>query len=356
MIYLHVPFCGSFCTYCDFYSEICRKGEDESLWEAYVDGICKEISSRRAEIRATQAVNTLYIGGGTPSVLPLSAISRMVSRMDCPPFEEFTMEVNPEDIVGKGADYVRALLELGVNRVSMGVQSLDDGILRWMNRRHDAAHALKAFGILREAGVKNISVDVIFGISLLDNDVLNATLDGIIGLRPEHISAYQLGIEEGSALMKMVEDGRYAEASDEQCREQYELICRRLREASYIHYEISNWALPGYEAKHNSAYWTRAPYVGLGPAAHSFDGVSRSWNSQSLSGWTSESELLNDDEVREERIMLGLRTAAGVPEELPDAAAVSRLVGEGLLVACGENLRIPEEHFFISDDIISQVI
>ena len=147
------------------------------------------------------------------------------------PFTEFTVEVNPEDIVEKGADYVRGLLELGVNRVSMGVQSLDDGILRWMNRRHDAAHARQAFRILRDAGVKNISVDLIFGLSQLSEATLAETLREIVAWRPEHVSAYQLSIEEGSALGKMVREGRYEEATQEQCAAQYRLLCDSLHAA-----------------------------------------------------------------------------------------------------------------------------
>ena len=282
MIYLHVPFCRSFCTYCDFYSEIACRGRDAQLFEQYADAVCAEASRRRDEIEATRDLNTLYIGGGTPSVLPLSYISSFADVIGESPFTEFTVEVNPEDIVEKGEAYVRGLLELGVNRVSMGVQSLDDGILRWMNRRHDAAHARQAFEILRRAGVENISVDLIFGLSQLSEAVLAETLREIVAWHPEHVSAYQLSIEEGSALGRMVREGRYAEASQEQCAAQYRLLCDTLRDAGYKHYEISNWALPGREAIHNSAYWSRHPYVGLGPGAHSFNGQVRSWNAEAL--------------------------------------------------------------------------
>ena len=161
MIYLHVPFCGSFCTYCDFYSEICRSAQ---AFNEYADAVIAEIRDRQKELEmnmsARDAVNTLYIGGGTPSVLPLDVLARIVSAVTEPvevtsPFEEFTVEVNPEDIVEKGSEYVRGLLALGVNRISMGVQSFDDGILRWMNRRHDAARAVEAFRILRGSGVRS---------------------------------------------------------------------------------------------------------------------------------------------------------------------------------------------------------
>ena len=334
MVYVHVPFCRSFCTYCDFYSEtVCRDRERE-LFERYVDGVCSEALSRRDEIEASLGLNTLYIGGGTPSVLPLSCIGRIVEAVGCGPFEEFTVEVNPEDIVEKGLPYVRGLLDMGVNRISMGVQSLDDGILRWMNRRHDSSGARRAFSILREAGVRNVSVDVIFGVSGLEDAVLRSTLDELVAMGPEHISAYQLTVEEGSALAEMIAGGRYVEASEDLCRSQYETICSVLSGVGYGHYEISNWAKPGMESRHNSAYWRRLPYVGLGPGAHSLRGADyRSWNSQSLHSWTSSGEHLNAAEIREETLMLGLRTREGV-----------------------NGLCIPEADWFISDSIIADIV
>ena len=338
MIYVHVPFCRSFCTYCDFYSEVPGRlcPESEEL-EKYVSGVCSEALSRRDEIERSSAVDTLYIGGGTPSVLPLSSLGRIVEAVGGGPFGEFTVEVNPDDVCEKGAAYVEGLLDLGVNRVSMGVQSLGDDILRWMNRRHDAASARRAFRILRDAGVRNISLDLISGISQMTDSSLSDTLGEFVAMGPEHISAYQLSIEEGSALAGMVEKGLYSEAPDEQCRRQYELICKALGDAGYEHYEISNWARPGFRSRHNSAYWTRAPYVGLGPGAHSLcisgGAQVRSWNSQRLSGWTSESETLTEEEIREERLMLGLRTAEGV-----------------------DGRRIPERDWFIADSIIAEML
>ena len=388
MIYLHVPFCRSFCTYCDFYSEIACRGRDAQAFASYADAVCAEIARRKDEIEATRDLDTLYSGGGTPSVLPPNYLQQiilaltksaraswraepeLVFRQTCPKnnsgppaeaFSEFTMEVNPEDIVEKGADYVRGLRELGVNRISMGVQSLDDGILRWMNRRHDADHARQAFRILREAGVENISIDLIFGLSQLSETILTQTLDEVLAWRPEHISAYQLSIEEGSALGRLVREGRYTEAPQEQCATQYALLCTRLREAGYVHYEISNWALPGREAIHNSAYWTRHPYVGLGPGAHSFDGRSRSWNPSDLRAWSEGAdparEILSETEAREEEIFLGLRTARGIPEELLEPSKAAPMLADGRLVRLPEGrVRIPEDHWFVSDDLLAELI
>lgn len=384
MIYLHVPFCGSFCTYCDFYSEICRGGR---AFNEYADAVLKEVNDRREEIcmnmSAPGAVNTLYIGGGTPSVLPLDVLRRIVDALLSSrslrrgentvgaqsPFEEFTVEVNPEDIVEKGGEYVRGLLETGVDRVSMGIQSFDDGILRWMNRRHSAAGAVEAFRILRRCGVRNISVDLIFGLSQLADDVWKDTIERALELAPEHISAYQLSIEEGSALAKLVADGRYIEASDEQCRHQYDVLCQTLRQAGYHHYEISNFAKPGFEAVHNSAYWSRVPYIGLGPGAHSLTGDIRSWNSQELphrstdgspSTYSRTSETLSPEDIRVERIMLSLRTDKGLEAaelySLADRAVINSLLSEGALEKQGGSIRIPESRLFTSDEIIRELI
>lgn len=415
MIYLHVPFCGSFCTYCDFYSEICRSRQ---AFNEYADAVIAEIRDRRKELEmnmsAQDAVNTLYIGGGTPSVLPLDVLSRIVGAVSQTEqlslvtepvevttptelFDEFTVEVNPEDIVEKGREYVRGLLALGVNRISMGIQSFNDDILRWMNRRHDAGNAVKAFHILRESGVRNISIDLIFGISQLTDETWKDTIEKALELSPEHISAYQLSIEEGSALAKMVADGRYVEASEEQCRRQYDILCRCLGRSGYHHYEISNFAKPGFEAVHNGAYWRRAPYIGLGPGAHSLTGNVRSWNSQELphrqqdetsscnpdrisscnpdstscqtssrnpSGklatYSRNFETLSPEDIRVERIMLSLRTDKGLEAaelySLADRAVINSLLSEGALEKQGGSIRIPESRLFTSDEIIRELI
>jgi oxygen-independent coproporphyrinogen-3 oxidase len=283
VIYVHIPFCRSFCTYCDFYSEVaakCSKAEDaikqESLFGAFAEALAKETVSRADEI--SDEVNTLYIGGGTPSVLPLSAFNSLLEALRSVGhngrFDEFTVEVNPEDVVEKGPGYIEGLMKLGVNRISMGVQSFDNEILRFMNRRHDADTAVSAYAILEQAGVKNISIDLIFGLPQLSSQRWRETVDKALhissqGNLPGHISSYQLSVEPGSMLAKLVERGQWSEAEDGLCHEQYSILCEMLSTAGYHHYEISNFALPGYEAIHNSAYWRHVPYVGLGPGAHS---------------------------------------------------------------------------------------
>ena len=406
MIYVHVPFCRSFCTYCDFYSEVasrCRKAEDalkqEALFGEFAEALAVETKARAEEI--SDEVNTLYIGGGTPSVLPLSAFHTLLDALrqvgHGGPFDEFTVEVNPEDIVEKGPSYIEGLLSLGVNRISMGVQSFDDDILRFMNRRHDSATACRAYAILEEAGVQNISIDLIFGLPQLTSEQWKETLDKALaissrGVLPQHISSYQLSVEPGSMLARLVEKGVWSEASEELCQEQYSILCEALADAGYHHYEISNFAQPGFEARHNSAYWRHVPYVGLGPGAHSFLNLSpqgelpnitshgipncdkrqiRQWNTPDLRSYLAAAssgdfstvqggEALDSDQLVLERIMLGLRTSAGLPSDFLlahcDKSALDRALSLGHLVPSGTSLRIPENHFFISDSIISTLV
>lgn len=406
MIYVHVPFCKSFCTYCGFYSETA------SCYGRYVEALCREVAFRSAEIAGTMDVNTLYVGGGTPSVMPLLLLSRMAGAVrgaaGVRDFDEFTVEVNPEDVVEKGEAYAEGLLEMGVNRVSMGAQSFDDGVLRWMNRRHNADGAVRAYRILERAGFENISIDLIFGLPsvrnpegqyfpLLPDGLWKETLEkameiSAFGRLPRHISAYQLSVEPDSALDSLLASGRCREASDEDCARQYDILCSALGEAGYAHYEISNFALPGHEARHNSAYWRHQPYCGFGPGAHSLrmaeGGVhERSWNAPELEAYlrfygpansdgvsqadVRGGEVLSAEQVGIENVMLGLRTASGCPEDKLRAACraeqIELAVSSGHLVrvescsclkdskSCGF-FRIPEEHFFISDSIISDLL
>lgn len=353
-----------------------------------MDALLAEIRGRAEEIGTNP--NTLYIGGGTPSVLPPGVLARVLdvlAEVGCKePFDEFTVEVNPEDIVAGGVEYAEGLLALGVNRISMGVQSFDDRVLRWMNRRHDAAKARQAWSILRKAGFGNVSIDLIFGYDtalIPGMETVDATafwrrsLEQALdisgdGTLPSHISAYQLSCEPGSALEKLIARGKYREASEELCRNQYETMCDVLRDAGYHHYEVSNFALEGMEALHNSSYWSYVPYAGFGPGAHSFSMSGgrpvRRWNNPDLRAYldnplsSSGREILDASQERMEKIMLALRTDKGIAGDylLGDASSMSacrRMMDAGLLVPCGEGrLRIPENQFFISDSIISGLV
>ena len=385
MVYLHVPFCRSFCTYCGFYSETCSKSRQSELFNEYADAVLTEAEERKEEIRSNP-LRTLYIGGGTPSVLPPDVLRRVVQGIrrvqGGTPLREFTIEVNPEDIVEKGDEYLAGLLDLGVTRISMGIQSFDDGILRWMNRRHDSARARKAYSMIRRAAERagkeiEVSIDLIFGVPGLDLQTWERTVSAALSLgkdegfkAPDHISAYQLSIEEGSALEEKIARGECTEASDEDCYRQYRTLCGKLRQEGYNHYEISNFAIPGKEAVHNSAYWNRTPYVGLGPGAHSLtirdDGQQvRSWNTQVLPArgktYSREMEVLSDEDIRVERIMLGLRTSAGITADelslLAGKDALEKQVAAGCLAIGPDGMaRIPEERFFVSDEIIGSLV
>lgn len=269
----------------------------------------------------------------------------------------------------------------------MGVQSFDDEILRWMNRRHDSSAARQAYAILENAGVPDISVDLIFGLSQLSDDQWRSTLRQAMeispsGALPSHISSYQLSVEPGSALASLVDRGVWTEASDELCARQYDILCSELREAGYEHYEISNFALPGHYAKHNSAYWNHSQYLGLGPGAHGFLDGRRFWNNPSLETYlkaTSDGDFaavrgfedLTSEQVVLERVMLGLRTSDGVDADFlrahcfPDAVSHALAAGDLVPVTvCTSGyahpeqprLRIPESRFFISDAIISELV
>ncbi len=384
MIYIHIPFCQSFCIYCDFYSESHPKQED---FQSYERALIQEIRSRKEEIRicAKEGKNTLYIGGGTPSVLPLSFFGAVLDELRSigltTDFDDFSVEVNPEDIIQKGEDYVKGLLSLGANRISMGVQSFNDNILKWMNRRHDSQTAEKAFHILRQSGVENISIDLIFGLSHLTEDKWRETIFRAIQIggdnrKPEHISAYQLSIEEGSALACLVNKGKYTEADPDRCAHQYSILCEELANAGYEHYEISNYALPTKAAMHNSAYWEHNSYVGLGPGAHSFSFLKgeykRAWNESSLYGYiksaetgdfgaVSDFEILDPEQVKIEKLMLGFRTSKGLApsflKEVVDNQVLDSYLKRGILVENADgNLRLREDQFFVSDAILRELI
>lgn len=406
MIYIHFPFCKSFCTYCDFYSV-----KEREKIEQYTRSLLQEISLRKAFLRRCAAPSTLYVGGGTPSLWPVEQLERVVAMLreatgrgshDGYGYDEFTVEVNPDDVT---PGYAAALRRLGVNRISMGVQSFSDCSLRWMNRRHNAEGAREACRVLRAAGFDNISMDLIFGYDPVQWGAAPSSEDGLmrlwrgdleemLRLRPEHISAYQMGVEEGSVLGEMAAAGRYREPSDELCASQYALLQQMLADAGYQQYEVSNFALPGRRAIHNSAYWSRQPYIGLGPGAHSFDGDRRrSWNlpdvdryiaafgdsaalppvASSSSGDSGASgsfgflglpsvasgEVLTDEDILTETVMLGLRTADGLPLlRLPRfmQTSIDRLLSTGSLILRDGRLRIPPDRLFISDSIIRELL
>lgn len=319
-VYVHIPFCASRCSYCDFYSTLLLS----EVGEAYVDAVIAEAALRRGELHDA-AIKTLYLGGGTPSQLPVSLFNRLIAglrqALHLTDVEEFTVEANPDDVTPGWCDAVRSL---GVNRVSMGVQSFEDKILRLIGRRHTARQATEAVGNLRAAGIDNISIDLIFGLPGQTVVTWTHSVRQAIALKPQHISAYGLTYEEGTRLWHQRERGEVIEVPEEQCLEMYRILADELQAAGYGHYEISNFALPGYHSRHNSSYWDDTPYLGLGAAAHSYDGHIRRYNPHDLRQYISKvmsgqvacgQEELSQWERYDERVMLGLRTSDGVDAE-----------------------------------------
>ena len=316
-VYVHIPFCASRCSYCDFFSTL----QQAAMGERYVDALIAEARLRRDELQG-EPVKTLYMGGGTPSQLRSALFSRLVEGLrevfDFSAVEEFTVEANPDDV---SVEWCVALPSLGVNRVSMGVQSFEDDILLLIGRRHTAQQAIEAVSRLRETGINNISIDLIYGLPGQTLESWTASVQQAIALKPEHVSAYGLTYEEGTKLWRQRERGEVVEVPEEQCLEMYRILVDMLQAAGYEHYEISNFSLPSYHSRHNSSYWDDTPYLGLGAAAHSYDGKVRRSNPHDLNGYINkvlagelayEQEELTWQDRYDERVMLGLRTSHGV--------------------------------------------
>lgn len=316
-VYVHIPFCASRCSYCDFFSTL----RLDEVGHDYVEALIAEARLRKAELNG-KPVKTLYMGGGTPSQLPLPLLARLIdglkATLDLNAVEEFTLEANPDDVTPEWSAAVRAL---GVNRVSMGVQSFQDAVLRLVGRRHTARQAIDAVASLRHAGIDNISIDLIYGLPGQTLETWAESVRQAVDLRPQHISAYGLTYEPGTRLWQQRECGEVVEASEDQYLDMYRILVGMLQMAGYEHYEISNFALPGYRSRHNSSYWNETPYLGLGAAAHSYDGTMRRSNPADLCGYirriTSGQPACQVEDLAwweryDERVMLGLRTADGV--------------------------------------------
>lgn len=361
-LYIHIPFCHSKCAYCDFYS-IPRRG----LTEQFVDALCHELDSRIASW--PYDISTVYLGGGTPSSLSDEMLRRITAHLPGCDYEEFTMEVNPEDVTLERA---RSWMGMGIDRISMGVQSLDDDVLHTIGRRHTAAEAIEAYRTLRRAGFTNISLDLIYGLPGQSVVGWRDTLMRILDLHPEHLSAYSLSYEEGTRLNAMRMAGKITETPAETVEEMYVTLTSTARIAGYEHYEISNFALPGRRAVHNSRYWDLTPYLGIGPGAHGWDGTMRFSNIPSVKEYVSGRGIGSrqvEEESNAERfndlVFTALRTSEGLDldktarlfgEKLTDTlirTARRRHVKAGNVVLTPSRLVIPESRWLISNDIIS---
>lgn len=319
-LYIHIPICRRKCLYCDFFS--C--GESVVDKAALLKALMAEMRARRDELSGK--IDTLYIGGGTPSLLPATMIAELISEADSvwglKSDAEITVEVNPDDVDDM---LCRGLLSAGVNRLSAGIQSLVDEELKAVGRRHDSRTAVKAMQLISEA-FDNCSFDLIFGLPGQTFDTWHYSLEGVLKFEPKHLSAYSLMYESGTPLTVLRDKGMITESDDEEVSHMFELLMDHAALSGYSQYEISNFARPGYESRHNSSYWSGTPYLGIGPSAHSYDGrYTRRFNPADtrkyIDAFSDECRLakpyyieesLSDDELHEEYILTRLRTRAGI--------------------------------------------
>lgn len=315
-IYIHIPFCKQKCSYCNFYFSVSTKTRD-----ALVDAILKEIDLNNSYLKS-RTINSIYFGGGTPSVLDVVEIGSIIDRIkkyyNFDKNIEITLEANPDDI---DKEYLTEIKKIGINRFSMGVQSFVDEELSILNRYHNACKAEKSIKEIQDAGFENMNIDLIFGIPGSTLKTWDFNLNKFLELNITHLSAYNLTIEPKTVLAHQIKKGIIAEPDDDLGAKMFLQTSDKLSMNSYEHYEISNYAKDKVYALHNTNYWKGEPYLGIGPSAHSFNGISRQWNIANNRKYIEsinknilpiEKEILTDDDKYNEYIMTGLRTMWGI--------------------------------------------
>ena len=352
-LYLHVPFCKSKCAYCGFYSvaSLKRKGD-------YLESLKQEIVQRKDYLHG-EPVHTVYFGGGTPSILSIDELKSIITQLhdtfDIDPQAEITLEANPDTL---SLEYLESLRQLGINRLSIGIQSFFDNDLKYLSRRHNSEHAIQCLQWAKEAGFDNLNIDLIYGLPTSDADQWKRNLDRFLELDLPHLSAYALTLEPNAILTKLIEQGKAAPLNEDDAVRDYGILCQKMAQAGYLHYEISNFCRPGWTSRHNTSYWFGVPYLGLGPSAHSFDGKSRQWN--------SELELLSPEQKYDEYVMLRLRTMWGI-----DLKYMRREMGERFYDYClrqaepliaqkrlsrtGDSLYLTDEQMLFADGIAEEL-
>ena len=370
-IYIHIPFCKSRCIYCDFFTST-----NESEMDSYVEALCKEIVLRKEEL-ANDFVKTIYFGGGTPSRLNESHFLKIFAAINAnyklSNEMEITIEANPDDLSHK---YVDMLSELPFNRISIGIQSFDDGELKFLSRRHDTNEAIQAVKYCQEKGFNNISIDLMYGLPNQTLTIWKRNLQQAIDLNIQHISAYHLIYEEKTRLYSLLQAGKVTPVDDDCSLEMFETLINTLTNADFEHYEISAFAKLGFISQHNSSYWTGLKYLGFGPSAHSFDGEHRWWNVSSLPKYIDGINNLNPNIEREdidlttkynEYIITGLRTVWGIDldvlktnfgDELYDyfSQNAQRYFNLNYLKSENNNVTLTHKGIFISDGIMSDLM
>ena len=367
--YIHIPFCKKLCSYCDFYFSVSLANKDEML-----TALVKEIAERK-DYLGGETIRTLYFGGGTPTVYSPNELKQLVDAVkECYPcqIEELTVEANPDDLT---PEYLNELRAIGVNRLSIGIQSFVERDLVLMNRRHDARMALDVVPMAQAAGFDNISIDLIYGIPGQSEEEWIANLDTALSLNVQHISSYHLSIEPKTVFGNQMKRGLFHPIDDEASERLYHHLEERLTRGGFEHYEVSNFAKPRFYSKHNTSYWTYAKYIGVGPSAHSFDGVSRQWNVANNTKYLKavasslpycEKEQMSIEEQYNELILTSLRTVWGLNKKVLADRFGEKLNGYfykaiepytkcGKLIDDGTTIRIPTEHFLVSDGIMSDL-
>ena len=370
-IYIHIPFCKRRCIYCDFFST--TRSEEKPT---YVHALCQELQMRKDYLEGEE-IETIYLGGGTPSQLSEDELKEIFTYIykvySVSPDAEITLEANPDDLT---PEYVAMLRQLPINRISMGIQTFQEETLKLLHRRHTAQQAIEAFKRCREAGFQNISIDLMYGLPGETLDTWKEDLQQAIALHPEHISAYHLIYEEGTALWKLREQHQVEEADEDLSLTLFSTLIDELTTAGYQHYEISNFCLPGLHSRHNSSYWTEKKYLGCGPSAHSFNGCSRQWNVASLEKYIRGiQEGEPDFEIEEldlytrynDFVITSIRTCWGMSlsrlrseygEELYRYCLrmASSHLDEGVLEISDDVLKLTRKGIFISDGIMSDLL
>ncbi len=371
MIYLHIPFCKQKCSYCNFHFSTSFNLKDEMLL-----AIKKEIGLRKDELE-NKTIKSLYLGGGTPSVLSVDEIKSLIDEFQKYfSFDnniEITLESNPDDL---NKNFLKELSQTEVNRLSIGTQSFFDEDLRLMNRAHNASEAESSIKCAQDFGLENISIDLIYGSPTSNFEIWKENLDKTIELQVPHVSSYALTVEPKTALEKWIENGKVPAPEEMEQNQEFHYMSDFLKKNGFDHYEISNFGKPGFHSKHNSAYWKSEPYLGIGPSAHSYNGsLERSWNMASNPLYIKninqniipkETEILLQKDRFNEMMMIGLRTIWGVDLNKVNQNFSSEIIDyfnkesnskieDGLLTIENNHLKIPEKHWFLADGIASDL-
>lgn len=370
-IYIHIPFCNSKCAYCGFYSIASQKQKT-----AFLEALHTEIKLR-TDYQKGEEIGTVYFGGGTPSILSVEEIKGILEcvfrHYKVNPDAEITLEANPDTL---SLEYLQGLRKLGINRLSIGIQSFFDDDLKYLSRRHDATHAKQCIGWAKQAGFENLTLDLIYGLPTATAEKWNQNLDLFFETQAQHFSAYALTVEPNTILAKQIATGKLQPVNEDDAVRDYEILCQRAKENGFLHYEISNFAKPGFRSKHNCSYWNRTPYAGFGPSAHSFDGVSRQWNVGSLSQYIVEmrfvashdspnlfeKEILTPEERYDEYVMTSLRTMWGCDLKYMEREMGKRFsdfclkqaqkpLSQGLLTQTNEFLYLTDAQMLFADSV-----